>query len=55
MPENTKCYECEKTLKSFTVTKDWKGRRLHKKCHKKLLLRLELDRFNMYCLEVSRQ
>lgn len=30
---NKKCSRCNQTLKVFTVTKNWKGRKLHKKCY----------------------
>lgn len=32
--ENDKpcCHRCKKTIKPFTKTEDWKGRKYHKKC-----------------------
>jgi hypothetical protein len=30
------CVHCKKTIKKFTVSKDWSNRKYHKKCYKQL-------------------
>lgn len=39
------CMHCKKSLKKFTKTIDWEGRKAHIKCHKKVMESIELNHF----------